>query len=223
MNFLHYLREKSKDIPAIKTPEIRFDLTKLYDLDLDAFFVKHGKQSFTKFLKQPSFTTKQEEVSDPRILRAQLLERTLAPYAGQELGMGDWFLLSQYHIDEFAKLSGDTQWIHTDPERAKKESPYRSTVAHGFLILSLLPELAGINDIGERFYPDAKFVIHQGLNHVNFLYPVKPGVSICASTVLISCVRHNRRADIIYRITAKDNSAKGHTICEVDVVIKVSF
>ena len=58
---------------------------------------------------------------------------------GEELGVSDWVEITQARIDAFAQATGDFQWIHVDPERAARESPYRATVAHGYLTLSLLP------------------------------------------------------------------------------------
>ena len=62
---------------------------------------------------------------------------------GQEVGVSDWFPVTQERIDAFAELTLDRQWIHCDPERARAESPYGTTIAHGFLTLSLLSHLHG--------------------------------------------------------------------------------
>src|SRR5262245_20624289 len=61
---------------------------------------------------------------------------------GQEVGVSDWFEVTQQRIDDFADATEDHQWIHVDVERAKTESPFHSTIAHGFLTLSLMPHLA---------------------------------------------------------------------------------
>ncbi|MHA2181789.1 MAG: MaoC/PaaZ C-terminal domain-containing protein, partial [Promethearchaeota archaeon] len=58
-------------------------------------------------------------------------------YVGKELGTSDWYEVTQDEIDDYGKVIGDMQWIHVDPERAKKESPYGSTVAHGNWVLSI--------------------------------------------------------------------------------------
>ena len=60
---------------------------------------------------------------------------------GKEVGVGDWFEVSQERINKFADATGDHQWIHIDVERAKVESPYKTTIAHGFLTLSLMSDL----------------------------------------------------------------------------------
>lgn len=64
-----------------------------------------------------------------------------AAYLGKELGVSDWLLVDQERINKFADATLDPQWIHVDVERAKRESPYKSTIAHGYLTLSLLPYL----------------------------------------------------------------------------------
>src|SRR5205807_10441199 len=63
-------------------------------------------------------------------------------YEGQEIGVSDWFTVTQEQIDKFADATGDHQWIHVDVERAKKEMPGGKTIAHGWLTLSLVPRLA---------------------------------------------------------------------------------
>ncbi len=60
---------------------------------------------------------------------------------GSEVAVSDWFEVSQSRINQFAEATGDNQWIHVDAERARNESPYKQTVAHGFLTVSLLSEL----------------------------------------------------------------------------------
>ena len=64
-----------------------------------------------------------------------------AAHKGEQIGVSDWVTLSQDMIDKFAEATLDHQWIHTDPERCKTESPYHQTIAHGYLQLSLLPYL----------------------------------------------------------------------------------
>src|SRR5271154_3303935 len=90
---------------------------------------------------------------------------------GQEFGASDWVTIDQDRIDAFADATGEHQWIHVDVERARAESPYRSTIAHGFLTLSLIPALSKANYRVEN----AKMGINYGLNRVRFLAPVPVG------------------------------------------------
>ena len=75
----------------------------------------------------------------PRVIEG--LEE-LKSLVGQTLGKSDWFEVTQERVNHFADGTGDHQWIHCDPERARRESPYGTTVAHGFFTLSLCPVLA---------------------------------------------------------------------------------
>ena len=81
--------------------------------------------------------------------------------------------MEQECIDQFAEVTGDNQWIHTDSETASRESPFKSTIAHGFLTLSLIPKLTNSVDVNNNPYPEAKMVINFGLNQVRFPYSRK--------------------------------------------------
>jgi acyl dehydratase len=91
--------------------------------------------------------------------------------AGQELGVSQWIEVDQDRINGFADVTGDQQWIHVNAERARSESPYGTTIAHGFLTLSLIPGLSKDN----YRVDNAKMGINYGLNRVRFLAPVPVG------------------------------------------------
>ena len=91
---------------------------------------------------------------------------------GTEIGVGDWFQVTQKMVDDFAALTMDPQWIHVDAERAERESPYGGTIAHGFLTLSLLSRL--FRQIF-RFGSAQKMTINYGFNRVRFVSPVRTG------------------------------------------------
>jgi acyl dehydratase len=93
---------------------------------------------------------------------------------GAELGVSGWLDVDQSRIDEFADVTNDHQWIHVDVERAKAESPYGATIAHGFLTLSLIPGLSKDN----YRVDNAKMGINYGLNKVRFLAAVTAGSRI---------------------------------------------
>lgn len=97
--------------------------------------------------------------------------------AGSEVGTSDWVVVGQPLIDDFAEVTGDKQFIHVDPVRAKAESPYGGTVAHGFLTLSLLPALA--RDALPDF-KEARARINYGFDKIRFLAPVPAGARIRA-------------------------------------------
>jgi acyl dehydratase len=94
----------------------------------------------------------------------------LQPLVGQELGASDWLTIEQSRIDEFARATGDHQWIHVDPVRAAT-GPFGATVAHGFLTLSLLPLFS---ETGFSI-ADVTMGINYGLNRVRFAAPVRVG------------------------------------------------
>ncbi|MDH4561344.1 MaoC family dehydratase [Metapseudomonas lalkuanensis] len=93
----------------------------------------------------------------------------LKNYVGKELGHSDWISIDQNRINQFAECTEDHQFIHVDPERAK-QTPFGSTIAHGFLSLSLIPKLID----GLLVLPEgAKMVVNYGLDSVRFIQPVK--------------------------------------------------
>jgi acyl dehydratase len=94
--------------------------------------------------------------------------------------VGEWFQVDQSRINQFAQASLDDQWIHTDPDRAKNESVFKSTIAHGFLTLSLLPKLTEASGSLPTRFSGFKMQINIGLNEVRFLAPVKAGARIRA-------------------------------------------
>jgi acyl dehydratase len=115
-------------------------------------------------------------------------ERVLAdlqPKIGQEIHCSDWLLVSQQRIDEFAQATSDHQWIHTDPVRAARESPWQTTIAHGYLTLSLYPVLRGLVDADKPLFPGVTRVINYGLDKLRFPNAVKSGSRVRARCVLL--------------------------------------
>jgi acyl dehydratase len=96
----------------------------------------------------------------------------LAELIGHELGASSWITLDQQRIDEFAHCTLDDQWIHTDPERAAKESPFGGTVAHGYLTLALIAPTTMEVMMGRVAVSSA---LNYGLEKVRFLAPVRAG------------------------------------------------
>src|SRR5262245_7989222 len=86
------------------------------------------------------------------------LYEQLQPRIGQEVHLSDWLTITQQRIDEFANATGDRQWIHVDPARAAAESPWGTTIAHGYLTLALYPRLRGLV-APEPIYPGVRQVI----------------------------------------------------------------
>ncbi len=124
---------------------------------------------------------------------------------GQEIHIGPWLKIDQQRINQFADVTGDQQWIHIDPERAAKESPYGTTVAHGYLTLSLLPYLTESNhpDFFTKNYPGMKYRVNYGLNRLRFPAPVKVGAKIRARTTIQSAEEVKNGVQICYIITVE--------------------
>ena len=100
----------------------------------------------------------------------------LAGYVGKEIGVTEWVQVTQAEINQFADATGDHQWIHVDVERARKESPFKGPIAHGYFTLSKLPELISkVLAVG-----GCKLTINYGLNKVRFPAPVPVGKKIRA-------------------------------------------
>jgi acyl dehydratase len=113
----------------------------------------------------------------PRVLQASELKGVV----GEQLGTSSWVTIEQERIDRFAEATGDHQWIHVDPERAK-DGPFGSTIAHGFLTLSLIPALAWEIYTVEG----ARLSVNYGLNKLRFITPVKVGSRVRAHVSIAS-------------------------------------
>lgn len=107
----------------------------------------------------------------------------LKTMVGQEIGVSDWIVIDQTRIDQFAVCTGDGQWIHIEPERAKRESPFRTTIAHGYLTLSVIGGLSQEMDVIPE---NTRAAFNYGLDKVRFLAPVRAGASIRLRATLVS-------------------------------------
>jgi acyl dehydratase len=119
---------------------------------------------------------------------------------GQEVGMSDWFTVTQAQIDAFAGLTEDRQWIHVDTERARTELPQGKNIAHGFLTLSLLSHL-----VRQAFVLEAEFHhgINYGLNRVRFPSPVPAGSQIRARCTLVTVEDVSGGVQICWAVTVE--------------------
>jgi acyl dehydratase len=138
---------------------------------------------------------------------------------GQELGVSDWKEIDQKRIDAFADVTEDHQWIHIDVDRAKKESPYGTTIAHGFLTLSLIPALSKDNFRIEN----AKMAINYGLNKVRFLAAVPSGGRVRIRSELVDAAKVNdSTVNLTVRHTIElDGSDKPAAVA--DSIVRILF
>ena len=104
-------------------------------------------------------------------------------FAEREMGVSPWIVVDQKRIDAFAACTGDDQWIHTDVERASRESPFGATIAHGYLTLSLVAPM--MSQLG-AVPVDAKAALNYGLDRVRFISPVKAGSRVRGRLAILS-------------------------------------
>ena len=115
----------------------------------------------------------------PRIINGSAELKTLV---GEHLGYSDWNEITQERVNQFAEATGDLQWIHVDPERATKESPFGGPIAHGYLTLSLGPVLMPQVILTTGF----KMGVNYGCNKVRFMSPVPVGAKLRLGVKLLS-------------------------------------
>jgi acyl dehydratase len=135
---------------------------------------------------------------------------SLQPLVGQDIGTSDWVTVDQARIDQFAQATGDHQWIHTDPVRAAA-GPFGTTVAHGFLTLSLVPMLF---DTGFAI-ADVKMGVNYGLNRVRFTAPVPAGGRVRGRFLLLGYEPLPGGAQLTVQVTIElEGSAKPACVAE---------
>jgi acyl dehydratase len=129
---------------------------------------------------------------------------------GEELGVGEWLEVSQDRIDTFADATGDHQWIHVDTERAK-QGPFGTTIAHGYLTLSLVPSLGG----GGLGLDGVRMGINYGLDRVRFITPVKSGSRVRARRKLLDVTEGEGFVQMKVEVTVEiDGEAKPACVAE---------
>ena len=134
----------------------------------------------------------------------------LQPLVGQELGVSEWVSVEQERIDQFADATGDHQWIHIDPVRAAA-GPFKTTVAHGFLTLSMLPEMSA----SAFEVRDTRMGVNYGLNRVRFPAPVPSGSRLRGRFKLLSYEPIEGGAQLVVEVTMeREGSPKPVCVAE---------
>ena len=134
----------------------------------------------------------------------------LGPLVGQEIAVSDWIDVDQRRIDEFAHATGDRQWIHLDPVRAAA-GPFGTTIAHGFLTLSLLPLLSA----SAMEFGDAKMGVNYGLNRVRFPAPLPSGSRLRGRFKLLDYEAIEGGAQLVFEVTMeREGAAKPVCVAE---------
>ncbi|MCX7057379.1 MAG: MaoC family dehydratase [Proteobacteria bacterium] len=150
-------------------------------------------------------------------VRAELLAKV-----GQEVHVSDWMQMTQERINAFAAATGDFQWIHTDPERAAKDSPWRRTIAHGYLTMSLYPMLRGIVKEDTPLYPGVRTVINYGMNKLRFTNAVKEGAMLRSRTKLLAVEDVSGGLQITEEFTVELEGEK-KPACIAEVLMRLYF
>ena len=153
---------------------------------------------------------------------AQAVLAQLQQQIGQEIHRSEWFTVSQQRIDAFAAATGDHQWIHVDPARAARESPYKTTIAHGYLTLSLYPLLRGLVEAGRPLFPGVTRVINYGLDKLRFPNAVRAGSRVRAHCVLLKVepVAGGLQLTEQYTVEIEDEAKPG---CVAEAIMRAYF
>ncbi|GAD79988.1 MaoC family dehydratase [Vibrio ezurae] len=153
---------------------------------------------------------------------AEALYLELSQKIGEELHVGDWFSIDQERVDAFGRVTEDMQWIHTNPEKAEQESPFKSTIAHGFLTLALLPRLSDAVDPEKPLFPTAKVTVNMGMNSVRFPYPVRVGSNIRAHSRLLKVTPIQKGLEITRELKVEIEGVR-RPACVAESVIRLYF
>jgi len=138
--------------------------------------------------------------------------RSLKDFVGREIASTDWFTVSQDQIRQFAEVTGDRQWIHLDRERAQRESPYGTTVAHGFLTLSLMSHFM---KEAIQLRSGVRMSVNYGLNRVRFPSPVRSDSEIRARVTVQSVKELPDSIEALFAISVEgQDSQKPHCVAE---------
>ncbi|MGL4230843.1 MAG: MaoC family dehydratase [Casimicrobium sp.] len=136
----------------------------------------------------------------------------LATRVGEDIATSDWLVITQSRINQFAEATGDHQWIHVDAERAARESPFKSTIAHGFLTLSLVPYFKEQCIV----YRGVKMGVNYGTNRVRFMSPVKVDSRLRAKFKLLECEAITGGVQTVFEITIEiEGHAKPACVAEL--------
>lgn len=136
-------------------------------------------------------------------------------HVGKELGVSDWHLVTQEKIDQFAEVTGDDQWIHVDPERAR-QSPFGGTIAHGYYTLSLAPRFSYDMYKFEGF----AFALNYGLNRVRFPAPMKVGGKVRMRAKLASVEDIPGGAQLVTELTFEAEGSE-KPVCVAETLVRV--
>jgi|SRR5580704_5230456 acyl dehydratase len=142
--------------------------------------------------------------------------QSLAAFVGKEIGVTGWLHITQERINQFAEATEDRQWIHTDRERASTESPYGSTIAHGFLTLSLISHF--IKEL-LQIEGGIRLAVNYGLNRVRFPDAVRAESRIRARVVLLTLKELPGALEATFSVTI-ENETSDKPSCVAEWIVR---
>lgn len=145
-------------------------------------------------------------------------------HVGSEEGVGEWFAIDQTRINAFADATLDHQFIHIDPEKAAKLSPYKVTIAHGFLTLSLIPHLVGkIPPVEPAAYQGIVMGINYGLDKARFPSPVRVGSRVRARRTIAEVVATGRNAIQLKHVVTIEVEGESKPACVAETLTRLVY
>ena len=140
----------------------------------------------------------------------------LKNFVGREIGVTEWLQVTQERIQQFAEVTEDRQWIHLDPERAKRESPYGTTIGHGFLTLSLVSYLM---KQAVQIQSGLRMAVNYGLNRVRFPAPVLAGSKIRGRFALAAIQELPKGIEAAFSV-AVESEGKEKPCCVAEWIVR---
>ena len=140
----------------------------------------------------------------------------LKNFVGREMGVSDWLQVTQERIQQFAEATEDRQWIHLNTERAKRESPYGTTIAHGFLTLSLISYLM---KQAVQIQGGFRMAVNYGLNRVRFPAPVPAGSRIRGRFTLVAIQELPKGIEAVLSVTV-ESEGKEKPCCVAEWMVR---
>ena len=223
MNVFEFIREKKADLK---------DNTEQYRIALEPKFksisnkinhtirntLNNPWMSNFKSIDGSYFFSQKQSIPNPTI---KIVYEKMQKIMGKEIFVGNWLEIDQDCIGGFANLTGDNQWIHTDTERAKNESPFKTTIAHGFLTLSLIPKLTDEFNFN-NLHPNVKMIVNYGLNRVRFPFPVKSGSKIRGRMKIVNAIPLKNSVELVNEVSVQVEGRKRFG-CIAETVIRVYY
>ncbi|RDH46520.1 MaoC family dehydratase [Zooshikella ganghwensis] len=155
---------------------------------------------------------------------AELALEILKGYLNQPEGTGKWLTIDQERISQFADATLDHQFIHTDPEKAAKLSPFKTTIAHGYLTLSLIPHLTeSITAPYQEAFKNLKMMVNYGLDKLRFMNPVPVNAKIRAQRSLLEAELKDERTLQIKQLVTVEIEGQSKPACVAEVLVRLIY